>query len=122
MLGWALIINNVGRRRYPLHWWAPGATFVCAEEDSELEKAEEGEIEREEMEEGDLERESTAASGRLSQDGDKHGEVMQRPSSRRMSRASIEVEPASLESAIDASPGEFSNRRLSSSRERYWLD
>lgn len=23
MLGWALIINNVGRRRYPLHWWAP---------------------------------------------------------------------------------------------------
>jgi len=28
MLGWALIINNLGRRRYPLYWWAPGQTFV----------------------------------------------------------------------------------------------
>ncbi|OQV03533.1 hypothetical protein CLAIMM_08569 [Cladophialophora immunda] len=121
MLGWAVIINNVGRRRYPLHWWAPGATFVCIEEDSELEKAEEGEIEREEMEEGDLERESTAASEGLSQDGEKLGDVKHRPS-RRMRRASIETEPASLQSALDASPGEFSNRRLSSSRERYRLD
>ncbi|KAH0847573.1 hypothetical protein AYO21_01458 [Fonsecaea monophora] len=122
MLGWAVIINNVGRRRYPLHWWAPGATFVHAEEDSALEKAEEGEIEREEMEEGELERESTAASEGLPRDGEKHGEIMHRPSSRRMRRASIEAEPASLESAVDASPGEFSNRRLSSSRERYRLD
>jgi hypothetical protein len=23
MLGWALLINNVGRRRYPAYWWAP---------------------------------------------------------------------------------------------------
>lgn len=28
MLGWALIINNLGRRRYPLYLWAPGKTFV----------------------------------------------------------------------------------------------
>jgi CBS-domain-containing membrane protein len=28
MLTWALIINNIGRRRYPTHWWAPGVTMV----------------------------------------------------------------------------------------------
>lgn len=30
MLGWALVINNLGRRRYPTYWWAPGQTFVSA--------------------------------------------------------------------------------------------
>jgi hypothetical protein len=30
MLGWALIINNLGRRRYPMYWWAAGKTFVQA--------------------------------------------------------------------------------------------
>lgn len=30
MLGWALIINNVGRRRYPVFWWKPGKVFVSA--------------------------------------------------------------------------------------------
>jgi len=30
MLGWALIINNLGRRRYPMYWWAPGQTLVSA--------------------------------------------------------------------------------------------
>jgi len=30
MLGWALIINNVGRRRYPVFWWKPGKCFVSA--------------------------------------------------------------------------------------------
>ena len=30
MLGWALIINNLGRRRYPIYWWAAGKTFVSA--------------------------------------------------------------------------------------------
>jgi len=57
MLGWALIINNVGRRRYPLHWWAPGPTFVCdpvEEHHESLREVEEGGIEREETEEGDL--------------------------------------------------------------------
>jgi hypothetical protein len=28
MFGWALLINNLGRRRYPQYWWAPGKTFV----------------------------------------------------------------------------------------------
>lgn len=28
MLGWALIINNVGRRRYPVFWWKSGRVFV----------------------------------------------------------------------------------------------
>lgn len=57
MLGWALIINNLGRRRYPLHWWAPGPTFVrdpVEEYDESLRQVEEGEIEREETEEGAL--------------------------------------------------------------------
>ncbi|KAL1852459.1 hypothetical protein VTK73DRAFT_9212 [Phialemonium thermophilum] len=31
MLGWALLVNNLGRRRYPMYWWAPGQTFVRAE-------------------------------------------------------------------------------------------
>ena len=30
MLGWALVINNVGRRRYPVFWWKPGKVFVSA--------------------------------------------------------------------------------------------
>lgn len=30
MLGWALIINNLGRRRYPIYWWKAGQTFVSA--------------------------------------------------------------------------------------------
>ncbi len=122
MLGWTLIINNVGRRRYPLHWWAPGPTFVCVDDDSELENAEEGEVEREEMEERDLEKESTAASDTLSEDRRKHGEVARSRSLRDMDPEKIQMEPASLQSAFDASPGEFSNRRLSSSGERYHLD
>ena len=28
MLIWALIINNLGRRRYPLYWWSPDRCFV----------------------------------------------------------------------------------------------
>ncbi|KAJ9130978.1 HPP family protein [Pleurostoma richardsiae] len=41
MLGWALIINNLGRRRYPIYWWAPGQTFVTAkveEREKEVER------------------------------------------------------------------------------------
>jgi CBS-domain-containing membrane protein len=30
MLAWALVINNLGRRRYPIYWWAAGKTFVSA--------------------------------------------------------------------------------------------
>lgn len=70
MLGWALIINNVGRRRYPLHWWAPGPTFVwdpVEEHHESLREVEEGEIEREETEEGDLAVESDEAVSNLEQ-------------------------------------------------------
>ncbi|WWD20508.1 hypothetical protein CI109_104984 [Kwoniella shandongensis] len=28
VLAWALFINNLGRRRYPTYWWAPGRSFV----------------------------------------------------------------------------------------------
>jgi hypothetical protein len=34
MLGWALVINNLGRRRYPMYWWTPGKRFV---EEAEME-------------------------------------------------------------------------------------
>jgi CBS-domain-containing membrane protein len=42
MLAWALVINNVGRRRYPMYWWSPGEIFVEAaeEEVKELEEEE----------------------------------------------------------------------------------
>ncbi|KAE8422304.1 HPP family-domain-containing protein [Aspergillus pseudocaelatus] len=49
MLAWAILVNNLGRRRYPLHWWAPGPTFVLPPDQNhneELCRVEEGEIER----------------------------------------------------------------------------
>lgn len=70
MIGWALVINNLGRRRYPLHWWAPGPTFVrdpVEEHDESLRQEEEGDIQREETEEGDLAVESDEPSSRLEQ-------------------------------------------------------
>lgn len=48
MLGWALVINNLGRRCYLLHWWAAGATFVrtpAEEHDESIRHAEEAETE-----------------------------------------------------------------------------
>lgn len=54
MLGWAIIINNLGRRRYPLHWWASGRTFVvnpAIEHDEAMRATEEAEERREEEEE-----------------------------------------------------------------------
>lgn len=68
MLGWALLINNLGRRRYPLHWWAPGPTFVrnpVEDHDESLRQVEEGEIQREETEEGDLAVESDDTDSRI---------------------------------------------------------
>lgn len=110
-----MIINNVGRRRYPLHWWAPGATFVRVDEDQELEKAEEGEIEHEEMEEGELVREGTTTpSETLSGDSGQHREGLHGTSSEEMRRKIAQGQPASLQSAVDATPGEYSDRRLSS--------
>ncbi|KAJ5190220.1 uncharacterized protein N7498_009205 [Penicillium cinerascens] len=71
MFGWALLINNLGRRRYLLHWWAAGQTFVREPEDvhdeEALEQVEEGEIERELTEEGDLAAESDDTRSRLSE-------------------------------------------------------
>jgi hypothetical protein len=42
MLGWALVINNLGRRRYPMYWWNPGERFLEAveKEVKELEEEE----------------------------------------------------------------------------------
>ncbi|ADV22188.1 HPP family protein [Cryptococcus gattii E566] len=31
MQGWAFIINNLGRRRYPVYWWSPAQVFVRPE-------------------------------------------------------------------------------------------
>lgn len=49
MLGWALIINNLGRRRYPTFWWHPNQVFVAPapqteeiKEERDLERIEEG--------------------------------------------------------------------------------
>jgi CBS-domain-containing membrane protein len=41
MVGWAMLINNVGRKRYPVYWWTPGRTFV-KEAKRELRQLEEG--------------------------------------------------------------------------------
>lgn len=58
MLGWALIINNLGRRRYPLHWWSPESVFVRTPQDikeAAQRSLEEGEEEaREDLEEGEF--------------------------------------------------------------------
>jgi CBS-domain-containing membrane protein len=29
MLGWAMIVNNLGRRRYPLYWWSSETSWVA---------------------------------------------------------------------------------------------
>lgn len=41
MLAFAMIWNNLGRRRYPQHFWAPGKTFVREEipDDQAMEEA-----------------------------------------------------------------------------------
>ena len=101
MLGWALIINNLGRRRYPLHWWAPGVTFFYdpEEDKDELRQMEEAEVEEEEEEEGALRVESNPGSPT---------ESTRRPLEARRQRSSAaSMEPASLESAVDSRPGEF---------------
>ncbi|KAI9811876.1 MAG: hypothetical protein M1827_005227 [Pycnora praestabilis] len=51
MLGWALIINNLGRRRYPIYWWLPQSMLVSssvnemgASEEEDLKDLEEGKL------------------------------------------------------------------------------
>lgn len=60
MLGWAMIINNLGRRRYPMHWWAPGNGFILEPEtekgEDEYKAMEEARIRDEDREEGDFQR------------------------------------------------------------------
>jgi hypothetical protein len=40
MLGWALFINNLGRRRYPIYWWHPDSIFLAPISQSEEMKEE----------------------------------------------------------------------------------
>lgn len=41
MLGWAMIVNNLGRRRYPLYWWSSETSWVAdVSENSEQRKLE----------------------------------------------------------------------------------
>lgn len=42
MLGWALVINNLGRRRYPMYWWSLGERFLEAVEKEVKDLEEEG--------------------------------------------------------------------------------
>ena len=39
MLGCALLLNNLGRGRYPVYWWAPGRTMVREPESGKGEDA-----------------------------------------------------------------------------------
>lgn len=38
MLGWAMIVNNLGRRRYPVYWWSMHASLVSNESETLEEK------------------------------------------------------------------------------------
>lgn len=38
MLGWACLIDNLGRRRYTLYWWSPSSTWVRGEDSNEKEE------------------------------------------------------------------------------------
>ncbi|WRT70484.1 uncharacterized protein IL334_007482 [Kwoniella shivajii] len=53
IIGWALIINNLGRRRYPIYWWSPESTFVVPSADRARES---DELASKTLEEGQLRR------------------------------------------------------------------
>ena len=38
MLGWACIINNLCRRRYPIYWWSPESNWLQGGDDTEKEE------------------------------------------------------------------------------------
>lgn len=102
MLGWALIINNLGRRRYPQFWWAPGETFVRrSAPESEPDAVEAMEEARESREEGELRRESITS--------DRAIEEAERPENPR-SGANIDREPADMEDAFELVERNASNR------------
>ncbi len=53
-LGWALIVNNLGRRRYPIYWWSPESSFISStaknavpqDEERHMKNLEEGKLRR----------------------------------------------------------------------------
>lgn len=93
MLGWAMIINNLGRRRYPLHWWAPGVNFVReskTESEDEPSAMEEARVEQEDREEGELEREHIESSAAV--------ETAEKPEG---VDPELDAEPADLEDLAD---------------------
>lgn len=115
MLAWALIINNLGRRRYPLHWWAPGLTFVQdpdEEDNAQLAAMEEAEVkeevEEEDAEEGELRAESDP--GMDDEEANNNNNDRGAGWAPRSSFPVANMEPGSLESAVDSSPGEFRDR------------
>lgn len=67
MLGWALIINNVGRRRYPVFWWKAGKVFVSTTKE---EKKKESRRELREVESGLRTAEDEVFDHRRSDDAD----------------------------------------------------
>lgn len=78
MQGWAMIINNLGRRRYPTHFWAPGQTFI-REPDSEkgedqYQAMEEARIREEDREEGDFQRENIGTNAEIERAEEPEGE------------------------------------------------
>lgn len=94
MLGWAVIINNLGRRRYPLHWWAPGVTFVresnANTDEDRLNTMEEARVEQEDREEGALERENIESSAAIEKAEEPEGEDPE-----------LDAEPVDLEDFAD---------------------
>lgn len=94
MLGWAMIINNLGRRRYPLHWWAPGATFVresnAGIDEDQLNAIEEARVDQEDRQEGALERENIESSAAIEKAEEPEGEDPE-----------LDAEPVGLEDLAD---------------------
>ena len=92
MLAWALIINNLGRRRYPVHWWAPGVTFVQKKptENGQNQYAamEEARIKQEKREQGELQRANITSEQDL--------EKAEEPEGR---NAELDAQPADLHDA-----------------------
>ena len=68
MLGWAMVVNNLGRRRYPMHWWAPGTTFIrqpdIEPQQEQMQAMEEARLHRDSQEEGMMRRESITSTER----------------------------------------------------------
>ena len=112
MLGWALIINNLGRRRYPVYWWAPGPTFVrdpIEESNAEVVAMEEGEVKREDLEEGALRQERTSESD----DETVNGESSEAGAPESNRQSPTIRRPASFQSALGRYPGEYLDYRTS---------